>query len=186
MWTLLALLACSPAPEPPPDWRGPLEAWRHPQPLPPLPFQDGDTRRTLQDLQGRWTLVAFVFTRCGNAEACPLTMQRLASLQDGLGSDVQIAVFTLDPAYDTAERLAAYADAHGLEPAGRILGTLPEGADPALLREGLPSLFNVYGLGEGPGMTHPTRVSLIAPDGTEAAHWEAHELELSAVRAAMR
>jgi hypothetical protein len=66
-----------------------------------------------------------------------------------------------------------------------VLGTLPPGADPALLREGLPSLFNVFALGEGPTTSHPTRVTLLAPDGTEAAHWEAVEVTADRVRGAI-
>jgi protein SCO1/2 len=188
-WVLLLWLGCggpaSVPSDPAPDWRDQIARWHHPEPLPPLPFREGARDRTLAELQGRWTLVAFVFTRCGNAEACPLTMQRVAVLQDALGPEVQLVVFTLDPAHDTPERMRAYAEAHGVDPARVVLGTLPPGADPALLREGLPSLFNVFALGEGPTTSHPTRVTLLAPDGTEAAHWEAVEVTADRVRGAI-
>ncbi len=187
-WVLLFWLACggptTPL-EPPQDWRELIAGWHHPAPLPPVAFRDGEVDRTLADLRGRWTLVGFVFTRCGNAEACPLTMQRFAVLQDAFGDELQLVVFTLDPEHDTAERLRDYAVAYGIEPDQLVLGTLPPGADPAVLREGLPSLFNVFALGEGPAMSHPTRLTLLAPDGTEAAHWEAAEVDVATVRAAI-
>ena len=129
--------------------------------------------------------MGFVFTRCGNAEACPLTMQRLAVLQEALGDEVQLAVFTIDPLYDDPARMRAYAEAHGLDADRVVLATLPPGQDPALLREGLPSLFNGFALGEGPNTSHPTRVTLLAPDGTEAAVWDAKEVDAARVRAAM-
>ncbi len=185
LWLGLWLACGGGAPAEPQPWRPVLEGWRHPDPLPPLPFRDGARDRTLADLRGRWTLVGFVFTRCGNAEACPLTMQRFAVLQEALGDEVQLVVFTIDPAFDDPARMRAYAEAHGLDPDRIVLGTLPSGEDPALLREGLPSLFNVFALGEGPGTSHPTRITLLARDGTEAAAWDAVEIDAARVRAAI-
>jgi protein SCO1/2 len=72
-------------------------------------------------LRGRVWVVGFVFTRCPSL--CPQITRAMASFRDalergGLQDDVSLLSVTVDPDYDTPERLRAYADAHGIEGAG--------------------------------------------------------------------
>lgn len=170
------------------DWRADIAAWRHPEPLPDLPLIDQDGRAFgLGDLRGTPVLVGFVFTRCGNVEACPLTMRRLVDVQEGWGpSDgpLRILVLTLDPDWDTPERLAAYARAHGLATDGVVQATLATG-DAALMREGLPALFNVLSLpGEG-GLEHTVKLTLLDGRHREVASWKDGTFSLTQLRHAL-
>lgn len=61
------------------------------------------------DYRGRWMLVFFGYTNC--PDDCPLTLQKMATALETLGPlAVQIAplFITVDPARDTASRLAGY------------------------------------------------------------------------------
>src|SRR5258708_12066385 len=64
---------------------------------------------TEQALRGQATIVSFIFTRCD--VECPITSQKMANIQDKvlLDDGVKLLSITVDPAYDTPERLAAYA-----------------------------------------------------------------------------
>ena len=99
-----------------------LAAWGAPRfPARPVPLPDygrvgafsltdQEARPISQrDLQGKVWIAAFFFTRC--AGQCPLMSARMAQLQRTLGDapSLQLVSFTLDPSYDTPERLRAYA-----------------------------------------------------------------------------
>ena len=70
-----------------------------------------------RQLAGKPWVANFIFTRCPTI--CPMFTAKMADVQarvkkDGL--DVNLVSFTVDPAYDTPERLAAYAKEHGADP----------------------------------------------------------------------
>lgn len=178
------LWACGASVDPAEGWEAKVAAWHHRDPLPDLPFVDeAGTARSLADLRGRWALVGFVFTRCGNAEACPLTMRRMVAVQEAVPAEqLELVVFTLDPAYDDPRRLAAYAEGYGADLDRWTLGT----GDVGLLREGLPSLFNVMALGAAPATSHPVKLTLMRPDGTLDQSWDDGAFELEALRARLR
>ncbi|GLS24968.1 SCO family protein [Marinibactrum halimedae] len=58
-----------------------------------------------QDLRQQPTVVSFIFTRCRNI--CPLTVQRYQKIQSLADNDkmMQFVFITLDPEFDTPERL---------------------------------------------------------------------------------
>ena len=69
-------------------------------------------------LRGHVTIVSFLFTRCDTI--CPVTTMKMARLQDktfDVGAAVKLASFSVDPAYDTPARLAAYAQRYQADPA---------------------------------------------------------------------
>jgi len=70
------------------------------------------------ELRGKNWVADFFFTRCRGV--CPLLTARLAELQERIGlenaSDVRFVSFTVDPAADTPEVLAAYAARFGASP----------------------------------------------------------------------
>lgn len=69
---------------------------------------------TLSLTNGEILVVAFIFTRC--TDVCPVITQSLRSVQDGLSSeysdDVGFISISVDPEYDTPERLKAFSELH--------------------------------------------------------------------------
>ncbi len=68
------------------------------------PFNDAN-------LQNKWTILFFAFTNC--PDVCPSTLHTLKQVkqsltQQGLWSQFQVAMVTVDPARDTSERLKSY------------------------------------------------------------------------------
>jgi protein SCO1 len=64
-------------------------------------------------LAGRVWLADFVFTRC--PDLCPRLTERVAGVQRALGGQADVVSVSVDPVYDTPERLAAFARAHGAD-----------------------------------------------------------------------
>ena len=62
-------------------------------------------------------VVSFIFTRC--PDVCPVITQSLKSVQDELSvrelDDVTFVSITVDPEYDTPERLKDYTELHGVD-----------------------------------------------------------------------
>jgi protein SCO1/2 len=77
----------------------------------PLVRQDGTKTTLSKVLEGsKPTVLAFFYTSC--TTVCPVTSQILAGTQSLLGKDLQdarIVSISIDPEYDTPERLTAYA-----------------------------------------------------------------------------
>lgn len=80
--------------------------------------QDGRAMK-LADLRGKPFAVSFLFTRCPNPRMCPLIAETMRDLQrklarDGLADKVRLVLITIDPVYDSPERLKEYAVNRGL------------------------------------------------------------------------
>jgi protein SCO1/2 len=74
------------------------------------PFTEGAFR-------GHATIVSFIFTRCDSI--CPMTSTKMSRIQEktfDVGSKVKLVSFSVDPKYDTPERLAAYAQHYQADP----------------------------------------------------------------------
>ena len=71
---------------------------------------------TTADLLGKVWIANFIFTRC--ADTCPLGSSRMAQLQKAFAAeeDVRLVSITVDPAHDTPEVLARYAEKIGAHP----------------------------------------------------------------------
>lgn len=85
--------------------------------LPTFQLTD-QTGRTFSDadLRGEIVVADFIFTRCPTV--CPLLTAKMARLQREArdkGLSVRFVSFSVDPRYDTAERLAAYAKTRHLD-----------------------------------------------------------------------
>ena len=173
------------------DWKPLYDRWQHPQPLPDFELIDhrGEPFR-LHDLGDGHLLIGFIFTRCTIPEACPLTTEKMARVQRAWNAldprprerSLQLLSVTLDPAFDTPARLAAYAEAHGADlrradPSadgrpGRATWTFATGPH-ELVSNALPSLFNILALPDGHGtISHTVKVALLAPDLTLLAQWK--------------
>ncbi|PTL79616.1 SCO family protein [Vitiosangium sp. GDMCC 1.1324] len=72
----------------------------------------------LQQLEGRPWVANFIFTRCPTI--CPVFTAKLARFQKqtaDMGGELALVSFSVDPKYDTPERLTAYAAKYGADPA---------------------------------------------------------------------
>jgi protein SCO1/2 len=94
-----------PAPLPPPPVLGTVPDFR-------LVDQSGAPFAP-ERLAGRVWIADFVFTRC--PDVCPRMTERLVKVQRTLGGRVDLVSVSVDPEYDTPERLAAFARANGAE-----------------------------------------------------------------------
>lgn len=95
---------------PPPPELDPLRPWWD---APDFELTESSGRTvTREDLRGRIWIADFIFTSCGGQ--CPTMTRAMATLQDEF-RDVWFVSFTVDPAVDTPEVLAAYADRYGAD-----------------------------------------------------------------------
>lgn len=84
--------------------------------LPATPFVDQSGHPfSFASLRGKNVFIAFIYTRCKDANECPLTSSRIAQLQNRLDSGTHLVEVTVDPAYDRPHVLAAYAKAYGFK-----------------------------------------------------------------------
>ncbi len=67
-------------------------------------------------LRGRPYVANFIFTRCPTI--CPAFTRKMVGVQDAttsFGAGLQLVSFSVDPKYDTPERLAEYGERHGAD-----------------------------------------------------------------------
>lgn len=80
--------------------------------------QVGD-RLTSEHQRGKLTLYTFTYTNCG--AGCPQTGPAMQAIQerlktlDAYGVPINLVTIAVDPARDTSERIAAYADEYGAD-----------------------------------------------------------------------
>lgn len=72
------------------------------------------------DLEGRLTVISFIFTRCPVPEFCPLIMRKLKAVQDRSGASPpagqpRILAVSIDPAHDRPAVLRAHGEAAGAD-----------------------------------------------------------------------
>jgi protein SCO1/2 len=81
----------------------------------PMTRQDGSKTTLAKELDGKKPVIlAFIYTSC--TTVCPVTSQILSRTQDLLGAemkDVRMLSISIDPEYDTPERLLAYSQKFG-------------------------------------------------------------------------
>ena len=88
------------------------------------------------ELGGRVWIASFIYTSCPGP--CPRVVQRLAEVQRQLGAepDLSVVSFSVDPAADTPDVLAAYARTHSIDAARWKLVTGSENDVLQLVRRG--------------------------------------------------
>lgn len=131
--------------------------------------QHGDTV-TEADLEGKYALIYFGYTYC--PDVCPTSLQTMSAALDLLGPDgeaVQPVFITVDPARDTVEQMAAYAE-HFHPRLLALTGTEEQIADAA-------RAYRVYYQRVDDSsateylMDHTSLYYLMGPDGEYAAHF---------------
>ncbi len=133
-------------------------------PAPDFALVDHDASPArLADLAGSVLLVDFVFTRC--AGPCPILttshVRTWRALPERVHDRVRFVSISVDPAYDTPERLRAYAEARGadLEHWSFLTGP-PEEVEPVLQAFGVGRT-----LGEGDQIEHTVITYLVDGEG---------------------
>lgn len=124
--------------------------------------QDG-AEVTLESLRGKVVAVTFIYTWC--PDICPMLTDKMARVQDALGSDfgtkVAFVSITFDPERDTPEALKAYAEAFDANFAGWSFLT----GDPATVRE-VTRRYGVVALPAAEGsIDHTLLTTLVDQDG---------------------
>ncbi len=118
----------------------------------------------LSDFKGKVVMITFLYTRCPYPDKCPMLETKLGQtreLMDKLDAadKFQVLSVTIDPAYDTPERLAAYSKGNDKAfPNWQFLtGSATEVAKVA-------GLFGVIYWEENGVIEHNMRTAIIAPD----------------------
>ena len=79
--------------------------------VPPFQLVDDRNEPITQDVfRGHPTIVSFLFTRCDTI--CPVTTMKMAKIQEKTfdkGAQIKLVSISVDPKYDTPDRLAEYA-----------------------------------------------------------------------------
>jgi protein SCO1/2 len=127
----------------------------------PLIRQNGTKTTLSKELEGnKPTVLAFFYTSC--TTVCPVTSQILAGTQALLGKDLEgarIVSISIDPEYDTPERLSAYAKKFDAKPQWQhYTGTLQDSI----------AAQKVFGAYRGDKMNH---VPLIFVNGGGKKSW---------------
>lgn len=141
----------------------------------------GDHPVPFVSLRGKPALLTFIYTRCPMPEMCPATTLRFQQVQKALTPEdrtrVRLISVSFDPAYDTPEVLAEYADLWEVD---ETVWTLLTGAEADVRR--VAEAHGVwYEKAEGDTFRHPMYTLVLLPDG--ALHqvllgsvWDAAEI----------
>lgn len=124
----------------------------------PLVGMDGQETTLLTEIAGnKPVIVTFVFTTC--ATICPILSGTFAELETRLeqaGEDVRLVSISIDPEYDTPERLRDYAQRFKAGPDWRFLT-----GDPAQI-DRVRKAFGVY---RGNKMSHEPTILIHRSEG---------------------
>ncbi|WP_096189424.1 SCO family protein [Evansella halocellulosilytica] len=126
--------------------------------------QNGE-EMTNEDLEGEWWLAKTIFTRCPTV--CMTMTPNMVSLQEELidrDLDVRIVSFTVDPEFDTPERLEDYGESYGanFENWDFVTGYSEEDLQDFVLAS---FKANIQAIPEQNDIMHPTRFYLMNRDG---------------------
>jgi protein SCO1 len=130
-------------------------------PSPPFVDQSGKPF-SLRDLRGRSVVLAFIYTRCNDARACPLISAKFRTLQRKFaGEPVHLVEVSLDPAYDRPAVLTRYARLFDVDSARWTLAT----GDPEKVLD-FAAQFEVTAFPDPQaGLIHTERTVLVDPNG---------------------
>ena len=131
---------------------------------------------TLESLRGESWIAGFVYTRCEGP--CPLVTARMAALASRLPeTGIRVVTISVDPAFDTPERLVAYAKEYKASADRWWFLTGDTESVRRLVRDGFH--LSVAEAGSDPShggpLTHSTRTALIDADGRIRRYYLATE-----------
>jgi protein SCO1 len=121
----------------------------------------------LASLKGKAVLVSFIYTTCNGS--CPATTSEMVRVQEALkkaglwGDRVEFVSISLDPARDTPEALARYAETFGADARfWHFLTGPPARVDKVLASWDMWARRNDAGV-----LDHPSRIFLVDPRGRQ-------------------
>ncbi|MFN0007501.1 MAG: SCO family protein [Planctomycetota bacterium] len=130
-------------------------------------LERGGTRLTREDLLGRPWVASFLFTRCTGP--CPSVRSTLKKLQTRLqGTDALLVTFSVDPAFDSPEVLAAYAKDVQADPKRWLFVTGEQAVVYDLIRKSFQSAIEQAPPGTvpiGEQVSHSTRIVAVDKRG---------------------
>lgn len=149
--------------------------------LPPFQLTDQDGRAFgSKDLEGHAWVASFIFTRC--TTVCPAITGKMAEVQRRTGQlapALHLVSFSVDPAYDTPERLAAYARFHRASPRMWSFLTGPEEAVKQAVVGGLKTSMGREEGAEAPeGIFHGTHLVLVDGLGRVRGYYDSADEEV--------
>ena len=127
--------------------------------------EDGKPR-PLSSYRGRRVVLTFIYTRCPDADFCPLMNQQFAALQKTIKStpalaDVQLVSISFDPEFDTPPVLKAYAKTQQADP---LIWHFTTGTKEELTQ--LASRFGVTVTSDGtPALIHNLGTAVLDTEG---------------------
>jgi protein SCO1 len=130
-------------------------------------------------LRGHVTIVSFLFTRCDTI--CPVTTMKMQLVQEktfDVGDRVKLASFSVDPGYDTPERLAAYSVKYRADAARWRFITGPADA----MRKVVEGVFMTSMMKEQdrpngiPNIAHAGYFMLVDPTGHIRGHYDSNDI----------
>jgi protein SCO1/2/putative membrane protein len=128
--------------------------------------QEGQTV-TKQGLLGKPWVASFIFTRC--AFSCPMLVRKVYDLSLAVSEvDVRFVTITVDPEYDTVERMKKYADVYQAKPEKWMFVTGEKDEVYRLIREGFKvAAWEDVGTERRPGyeFAHSERLVHVGADG---------------------
>ena len=148
--------------------------------------QDGK-RRHLRQYRGRVLLLTFIYTRCPQAEFCPLMSSNFAEINRVLEKDAtlregtHLLSVTIDPAYDTPTVLRSYGAAHTEKYSDETFEQWEFVTGDA---EEIKRMANFFGLTyntEKDQIVHSLRTILIGTDGRVAKVYRGNEWKPASV-----
>ena len=130
---------------------------------------------TSDDLRGEPLVMNFIFTRCPDANMCPLSttkMGRLQKLSSEAGLRVNFVSVSMDPEFDTPGVLRQYAEAYSIDGDNFYFATGPKTAVRNLLRS-----YGVTAIEKVDTIMHSLATVLIDQDGgivlrSEKSAWD--------------
>lgn len=133
----------------------------------------------LGQFKGEALVLSFLFTRCPVPTFCPLTMRKLVKTQDQLLADKSaptnwhILTVSVDPEFDTPERLKQFGEVYGYKP-----DTLSLLTGPLIDITALAEQFGLLFWAEDGTVNHNLRTIVIGADGTVRTNMIGNEWEV--------
>jgi cytochrome oxidase Cu insertion factor (SCO1/SenC/PrrC family) len=157
---------------------------------------DGASLRLRDLTRGRVTVMSFIYSRCADAKACPYAtgvlwqLHRASAADPELAKRLRLVSLSFDPAHDTPERMAAYAQAAAGSPGGApwrfVTAPSPAELEPILERYGQAVDRKQTPLAPTGPLRHTLRVFLIDPSGNIRNIYSSGTLDLRLVLADVR
>jgi protein SCO1/2 len=128
-----------------------------------LLLDQNNQRFRLSDFKGSVLAITFIFTRCPLPDFCPRMSEQFSAVQRDFqtgGAKWHLLSISIDPAYDTPERLAAYAARYHADPTRWTFAT-----GEASEIDNLTSVFGLRAKREGAELNHTLRTVVVDAAG---------------------